>query len=131
MMGNKCLLRKGNWSGRSALTAVIEVLRSLSASTVGMSPCTLVLFRKGNTTVSINCCALRSGEDSDEPGCMERWKWNIAKSYKPADVPYGNALVLIISTFSFFSGVLYPDIWCLLRQTNMEATTSSFPTIIT
>lgn len=81
MMGNKCLLRKCNWSGRSALTAVIEVLRSLSASTVGMSPCTLVLFRKGNTTVSINCCALRSGEDSDGPGCMERWKRNIVKSY--------------------------------------------------
>ena len=74
MMGNKSLLRKCNSCERSAITAVIEALRSLSESTVGMSPCMLVLFTKGNTTVSVNCSTLRSGEHSDEPGCMQRWK---------------------------------------------------------
>ena len=54
MMGNKCFLRNCKWSGTDSLTVAIEVLRSLRASIVGISPCTLALFRNGSTVVSMN-----------------------------------------------------------------------------
>ena len=36
------------------MTDDIEVSRSLRASTVGILPCIVVLFRKGNTMASVN-----------------------------------------------------------------------------